>query len=123
MAEAARQGRQAGRQAGGQAGRQAGGQAGSSSAGRLASPDGLPRRKQVKETTGVSQPRKWAQQETQVGEGRASKDLPRAFPLCLCPQPPHPGRRTSHGPRSWARPRAGDMFLPLQVRTSTLSPS
>lgn len=40
-------------------------------AGRLASPDGLPRRKQVREATGVSQPRKWAQQEEQeVGEGK-----------------------------------------------------
>lgn len=39
--------------------------------GRLASPDGLPRQKQVKEATGVSQPRKWAQQEEQeVGEGK-----------------------------------------------------
>ena len=45
-------------------------QAGSSSAGRLASPDGLPRQKQVKEATGVSQPRKWAQQEQGVGEGK-----------------------------------------------------
>lgn len=36
-----------------------------------ASPDGLSRRKQVKAATGVSQPRKWAQQEEQeVGEGK-----------------------------------------------------
>lgn len=57
----------------------------------MASPGGLPLRKQVEEATEVSQPRKWAQQEEQeVGEGKVSETLPRlptraCAPTLMCP--------------------------------------
>lgn len=57
----------------------------------MASPGGLPLRKQVEEATEVSQPRKWAQQEEQeVGEGKVSETLPRlptraCAPALMCP--------------------------------------